>query len=85
MDEESAAPSLPDVERASIQADHSHMCKFESESSPGFDLIVDAIQRYAESSPITISARWASEREQSKTQRIRKAKELFPGKEMREI
>ncbi|MCJ1414518.1 hypothetical protein MMC32_000845 [Xylographa parallela] len=79
VEEESAAPTLPDVERAGIQADHSHMCKFENEYSPGFDLVVDGIQRYSEDAPVTIGARWTSERSERKTNRIRKAMEIFPG------
>ncbi|MCJ1432540.1 hypothetical protein MMC27_001897 [Xylographa pallens] len=79
VEEESAAPTLPDVERAGIQADHSHMCKFENEYSPGFDLVVDGIQRYSEDAPTTIGARWTSERSERKTNRIRKAMEIFPG------
>ncbi|MCJ1396142.1 hypothetical protein MMC18_009031 [Xylographa bjoerkii] len=79
VEEESAAPTLPDVERAGIQADHSHMCKFENEYSPGFDLVVDGIQRYSEDAPATIGARWTSERSERKTNRIRKAMEIFPG------
>ncbi|MCJ1398700.1 hypothetical protein MMC11_001901 [Xylographa trunciseda] len=79
VEEDSAAPTLPDVERAGIQADHSHMCKFEDENSPGFDLVVDGIQRYSEDAPATIGARWTSERSERKTNRIRKAMEIFPG------
>ena len=45
VDEESASPTVQDVERAGIQADHSHMCKFESDSAPGFDLVAEAVQR----------------------------------------
>ena len=55
------------------------MCKFENESSPGFDLVVDGIQRYSEDAPTTIGARWTSERSERKTNRIRKAMEIFPG------
>ncbi|KAL8723144.1 MAG: hypothetical protein Q9225_000485 [Loekoesia sp. 1 TL-2023] len=38
VDEDSAAPVIQDVERAGIQQDHVHMCKFDSERAPGFDL-----------------------------------------------
>lgn len=79
VDEESAAPTLPDVERASIQADHSHMCKFESENSPGFDLIVDGIRRYSEDAPATINERWVSEKQDRQKRKFAKAKELYPG------
>jgi len=79
VEEDSAAPTLPDVERAGIQADHSHMCKFENESAPGFDLVVDGIQRYAEDAPTTIEERWNSERSDRKNHRIAIVKELLPG------
>ena len=78
MDETSAAPSLPDVERAGIQADHSHMCKFDSDTAPGFEKVTEVIQRYAEDSPDIIKSRWKSEREERTTQRIQKAQEIFP-------
>ena len=79
VEEESAAPTLPDVERASIQADHSHMCKFENADSSGFDLIVDAIQRYSEQAPVMVKQRWIAEKQERLTQKLRKAKELVPG------
>ena len=78
MEEESAAPTLPDVERAGIEADHSHMCKFDSENAPGFDLIVDGIQRYSEDAPGTIKPRWLGEKSERKNQKFRKAQELYP-------
>ena len=78
VEEESAAPTLPDVERASIQADHSGMVKFESENAPGFDLIVDGIQRYAEEAPEVVKTRWQAEKEERLNQKIRRAKELVP-------
>ena len=78
VEEDSAAPTLPDVERAGIQADHSHMCKFENESAPGFDLVVDGIQRYAEEAPTTIGERWNSERSDRQNHRMAIVKELLP-------
>ena len=77
VEEDSAAPTLPDVERAGIQADHQHMCKFENESAPGFDLVMDGIQRYAEDAPPKIRDRWTSERSERHTRAVRKAKENF--------
>ena len=61
VDEDSASPTVQDVERAAIQADHSHMCKFENDSSPGFDLVAEAIQRYADEAPESIRRSWNSE------------------------
>ena len=79
VDETSASPTVQDVERAVIQADHSHMCKFESENSPGFDLVAEGIQRYADEAPAIIKARWETEKEQSMGVRRAAADELDPG------
>ena len=46
VDEESAAPDIPGVERMGIERDHSHMCKFEDENAPGYDVVVEAVKRY---------------------------------------
>ncbi len=78
VDEESASPTVQDVERAGIQADHSHMCKFESDKSPGFDLVAEGIQRYAEDAPGTIKTRWESELEERLRNRRVEAAELLP-------
>ncbi len=80
VDEESASPTVQDVERAGIQADHSHMCKFESENAPGFDLVAEAIQRYAEEAPDWIKGRWAAEVKERVIQKEAAAEELLPGK-----
>ena len=58
VDEESAALNFPGMERATIERDHVNMCKFESEHDPGFELVAEAIQRYAANAPDVISARW---------------------------
>jgi len=80
VDEESASPTVQDVERAGIQADHLHMCKFESENAPGFDLVAEAIQRYAEEAPLQIKGRWAAEAKERVIQKEAAAEELLPGK-----
>jgi hypothetical protein len=77
VEEDSAAPTLPDVERAGIQADHQHMCKFESDNAPGFDLVVDAIQRYADEAPVKIRTRWTSEKVMSRQRASGKAMAAF--------
>lgn len=55
------------------------MCKFENENSPGFDLVVEGIQRYAEEAPSIIKSRWDNEREERTMQKKAAAEELFPG------
>ncbi|KAL8833250.1 MAG: hypothetical protein Q9170_004382 [Blastenia crenularia] len=77
VDETSASPTVQDVERAVIQADHSHMCKFENESAPGFDLVAEGIQRYAEDAPSTITQRWSAERKERSTAIQAEAAELY--------
>ncbi|KAL8670680.1 MAG: hypothetical protein Q9168_004801, partial [Polycauliona sp. 1 TL-2023] len=69
VDETSASPTVQDVERAVIQADHSHMCKFENESAPGFDLVAEGIQRYAEDAPARIKRNWDAENQERTTAR----------------
>lgn len=85
VDEESASPTVQDVERAGIQADHSHMCKFENDNSPGFDLVAEGIQRYAEAAPATIITRWDTEKKERLMLNRAAAAELAPGFGMKEF
>ena len=78
VEEDSAAPTLPDVERAGIQADHSHMCKFDNENSPGFQLVAEAIYRYAEDAEHVIPGRWDAENQTRRFARYKAAEELVP-------
>ncbi|OAL36812.1 hypothetical protein AYO20_03867 [Fonsecaea nubica] len=61
VDESSAAPGLPDVERCGIAADHREMCRFVSSSNQGFLTVVDALQRYSRAAPEEIKTRHAQE------------------------
>ena len=79
VDEESASPTVQDVERASIQADHSHMCKFESDAAPGFDLVAEGIQRYAGEAPAVIAPRWVQEMDARVALKKATVEELMPG------
>ena len=60
--DESSAPPIPDIEYATIQQDHSHICKFESDSAPGFEMVAEGLQRFASEAPVMILNRWASEK-----------------------
>ncbi|KAI4263695.1 MAG: hypothetical protein L6R42_001169 [Xanthoria sp. 1 TBL-2021] len=64
VNEGSAAPVIQDVERAGIQQDHSHMCTFDNIDTPGFDLVAEAIERYATDAPEPIQRRWVIETDQ---------------------
>ncbi|KAI9874123.1 MAG: hypothetical protein M1830_010171 [Pleopsidium flavum] len=63
VDEDSAAPPFADVERMVIETDHSHMCKFATKRSPGYEGVAEAIKRFAENAPGTIKRRWSEERD----------------------
>lgn len=79
VDEESASPNAPDVERSVIQQDHRHMCKFENDSAPGFDLVADALQRYADEAPGVIAIRWQHEQAERLTHKKYWLEENVPG------
>ncbi|KAL6720965.1 hypothetical protein ACLMJK_000065 [Lecanora helva] len=78
VDEDSASPTIQDVERAVIQADHSHMCKFESENAPGFDLVAEGIQRYAGEAQRPIATRWQAEKAERIAKKTAEVEEIMP-------
>lgn len=80
VNEESASPNIQDVERACIQQDHSHMCKFESTSAPGFHLVTEGIQRYAYQALEIIVSRWNSEKAQQLKRKEAEVEEILPRK-----
>ena len=77
VDEESASPNIQDVERATIQQDHFHMCKFEDINAPGFNLVAEGIQRYVSEAPKTVELRWQQEKEERLRRKKAEVKELF--------
>ena len=77
VDEDSAAPVIEGVERMGIERDHSHMCKFESEEAPGYEVVAEAIQRYAEDAPSLISTRWEEEHRIRELEKREAARELL--------
>ena len=78
VEESSAAPTLPDVERSVIAKDHWQMCQFESNSDPGFEILTEAIDRYAQDAPATITSRWMEEAELRARSKRLQAEELLP-------
>ena len=80
VDEDSAAPAIQGVERAGIESDHMSMCKFKTEDSPGFDFVVEAIDRYSVNAPKSIQTRWIEEKRMRDEERRYAAQELFGGK-----
>lgn len=61
MDAASASPQLPGVTYYGIEANHSGMCKFESENAPGYRNVSTAIREWVADSPSVIQVRWEVE------------------------
>lgn len=80
VDEASAAPYLEGVERMGIEADHSHMCKFEDENAPGYEVVAEAILRYSRQAPLVIADRWVEEKKTRVLEKKAKAREIYDGK-----
>ena len=79
VDEESASPNLQDVERSVIQQDHSHMCKFENDAAAGFDLVAEALQRYAGDAPDKVEGYWKQEKEEREVNKKAQIQSIAPG------
>ncbi|KAL3477561.1 Alpha/Beta hydrolase protein [Aspergillus californicus] len=77
VDETSAAPYTDGAERMGIEADHSHMCKFDDENAPGYEAVAEALLRYSGDAPATIQERWNEEDRTRMIIRTQKAKEIF--------
>ncbi|KAJ5155542.1 hypothetical protein N7492_008345 [Penicillium capsulatum] len=77
VDEASAAPYLEGVERTGIEADHSHMCKFEDENAPGYEVVAEAIVRYSRQATTVIADRWIEERKTRALEKKAKAREIY--------
>lgn len=79
VDEHSAAPYMDGVERMGIEADHSHMCKFDDENSAGYEAVAEAILRYSCQAPAVISTRWVEEKNARFQEKKAKAREIYDG------
>jgi hypothetical protein len=80
VDEASAAPYIEGVERMGIEADHSHMCKFDDENAAGYEVVAEAILRYSRQAPALIGDRWVSERTTRAMEMKAKAREIYDGR-----
>ncbi|KAJ5287611.1 hypothetical protein N7478_003297 [Penicillium angulare] len=81
VDETSAAPYIEGVERMGIEADHSHMCKFDDENSAGYEVVAEALLRYSRQAPALISDRWVAERTTRTMEMKAKAREIYDVKD----
>ena len=74
--EASAAPMWDDTERSGINANHSHMCKFDNANNSDFRTIFEALLRYSRTAGASISGRWQNAHKYLATQRSIEASEL---------
>ncbi|KAJ5158527.1 uncharacterized protein N7500_008178 [Penicillium coprophilum] len=77
VDEHSAAPYMEGVERAGIEADHSHMCKFDDDNAAGYEVVAEAILRYSRQAPAVITDRWVEEKNARTQEKKAKAREIY--------
>jgi hypothetical protein len=61
VDPGSASPQLPGVTYYGIEATHSGMCKFDSDTAPGFRTVSTAIHDWVKEAPNVIQIRWLVE------------------------
>ncbi|KAJ5494100.1 hypothetical protein N7463_010187 [Penicillium fimorum] len=85
VDEQSAAPYMEGVERAGIEADHSHMCKFDDDNAAGYEVVAEAILRYSRQAPAVITDRWVEEKNARTQEKKAKAKEIYGGESCAEL
>lgn len=55
--EANAAPIINNTERSAIAADHRGMCRFRSNTSPGFRTVMAALRRYCQEAPQSVKVR----------------------------
>jgi nucleoside phosphorylase len=79
VDEASAAPYFEGLERCAIETDHGHMCRFDDENSPGYELVAEVILRYSRQAPSQIADRWIEERKARTLEKKAKAREMYYG------
>jgi hypothetical protein len=53
------------------------MCRFDSQASPGYSLVVGQLVRYSKDAPNRIGRRWIQTEEQLKIKRAYESSELF--------
>lgn len=63
VDRASAAPSWDDVDQCGIDATHADMIKFRQINSPGYKLVLAALEQYMKQGPGLITRRWAQDSE----------------------
>ncbi|KAI1779446.1 hypothetical protein F4818DRAFT_399329 [Hypoxylon cercidicola] len=76
VDRASAAPSWSDVDQCGINSDHSGIVKYQRDTSPGFRLVLAALERYIRAAKETIEKRWRQDLEILHRERLNQAEQF---------
>ncbi|KAK5636007.1 hypothetical protein RRF57_011719 [Xylaria bambusicola] len=79
VDRTSASPSWNEVDQCGINATHAGMVKFSSSASPGYRLVLAALDKYIRSSAAVIARRWEQDLELIGKERQHEIEDLLPG------
>ncbi|KAH8162589.1 hypothetical protein CIB48_g5655 [Xylaria polymorpha] len=79
VDRSSASPSWNEVDQCGITATHSGMVKFRGSDSPGYKLVLAALDKYIRSAPTTVARRWEHDFEIIRRERQHEVENLLPG------
>lgn len=75
----SASPSWSEVDQCGINATHSEMVKYSRSTSPGYKLVLAALDKYIRSASTTIARRWEQDFEVIRRERQYEVESLLPG------
>ncbi|KAI0976495.1 hypothetical protein F4678DRAFT_417364 [Xylaria arbuscula] len=79
VDRNSASPSWNEVDQCGIGATHSQMVKFSNSTSPGYKLVLAALDKYIRSASTTVARRWEQDFEIIRRERQHEVENLLPG------
>ncbi|KAI0400447.1 hypothetical protein F4802DRAFT_585163 [Xylaria palmicola] len=79
VDRVSASPSWNEVDQCGIGATHSEMVKYSSSKSPGYRLVLGALDKYIRSALTTVARRWEQDFEIIQRERRHEAENLLSG------
>jgi len=78
VDRASASPIWNEVDQCGISATHAGMIKFSSTSSPGYKLVLAALDKYIKLSPSTVAKRWEQDFELIMRERQHEVENILP-------
>jgi len=76
VEQNSAALTLDNTNRAGLPYDHRSICRFVSRAAPGYRIVIAAIRRHARDAPRIVNERWRDEGFMMRSLRMTEAREL---------